>query len=105
MIPLPEDQASGSSQVRPYPCDFCSRRFSKKANLMNHMVAHQVDRPYGCNLCGARYRRKCDLHNHLKIHAYAPMPVDAADDDDEAGSPTSRGDVEAKNRRKQVRIL
>ncbi|KAI4460420.1 zinc finger protein [Holotrichia oblita] len=71
IIPLPLDQDQYTA-ARPYPCDFCSRRFRKKANLMNHMVAHQTDRPHGCNLCGVRYIRKCDLINHLKIHAYVP---------------------------------
>lgn len=71
MIPLPSDQDQYTA-ARPYPCDFCSRRFRKKANLMNHMVAHQTDRPHSCNLCGVRYIRKCDLMNHLKIHAYVP---------------------------------
>lgn len=70
-VPLPTDQDEYTAS-RPYPCDFCSRRFRKKANLMNHMIAHQNDRPHVCNLCGARYIRKCDLLNHLKIHAYAP---------------------------------
>lgn len=79
-IPLPIDQDSYTN-TRPYPCDFCSRRFRKKANLMNHMVAHQTDRPHGCNLCGARYVRKCDLVNHLKIHAYAPPSRDGLEDD------------------------
>ncbi|XP_060527887.1 zinc finger protein 16 [Cylas formicarius] len=70
-IPLPTDQDEYTA-ARPYPCDFCSRRFRKKANLMNHMVAHQTDRPHGCNLCGVRYIRKSDLMNHLKTHAYIP---------------------------------
>lgn len=70
-VPLPTDQDEYTTS-RPYPCDFCSRRFRKKANLMNHMVAHQNDRPHVCNLCGARYIRRCDLMNHLKIHAYVP---------------------------------
>lgn len=52
-VPLPTDQDEYTA-ARPYPCDFCSRRFRKKANLMNHMVAHQTDRPHGCNLCGVR---------------------------------------------------
>lgn len=55
---------------RPYPCDFCPKRFRKKANLINHMTAHQNDRPHVCNLCGARYIRKSDLLNHLRTHAY-----------------------------------
>lgn len=86
VIPLPTDQDEYTA-ARPYPCDFCSRRFRKKANLMNHMVAHQSDRPHSCNLCGVRYIRKCDLMNHLKIHAYVPdtdnfeeeVPVDDSD--------------------------
>ncbi|XP_066146122.1 zinc finger protein 16 [Euwallacea fornicatus] len=70
-IPLPTDQDEYTA-ARPYPCDFCSRRFRKKVNLMNHMVAHQTDRPHGCNLCGVRYMRKSDLMNHLKSHAFIP---------------------------------
>lgn len=68
-IPLPTDAYMSS---RPYPCDFCSRRFRKKANLMNHMGAHKNDRPHICNLCGARYIRRNDLLDHLKIHAQMP---------------------------------
>lgn len=65
-IPLPTDQDEYTTS-RPYPCDFCSRRFRKKANLMNHMVAHQTDRPHGCNLCGVSLKNlKCDIR--LFIH-------------------------------------
>lgn len=104
LVPLPQDQQTGASQVRPYPCDFCSRRFSKKANLMNHMVAHQVERPYGCNLCGARYRRKCDLHNHLKIHAYAPEASEQQEEEmeDDPMSPPHRLDSRMDGRQKQM---
>ncbi|XP_017890229.1 zinc finger protein 16 isoform X2 [Ceratina calcarata] len=101
-IPLPIDQDSYTNS-RPYPCDFCSRRFRKKANLMNHMVAHQTDRPHGCNLCGARYARKCDLMNHLKIHAYAPSRdglEDDLNDDDDSLVPEEEEPI--KGRRKKV---
>ena len=100
-IPLPIDQDSYTN-TRPYPCDFCSRRFRKKANLMNHMVAHQTDRPHGCNLCGARYVRKCDLMNHLKIHAYAPSR-DGLDDDLNDDDPLMQEEeMTVKGRRKKV---
>ncbi|XP_011341826.1 uncharacterized protein LOC105281933 isoform X2 [Ooceraea biroi] len=105
-IPLPIDQDSYTNS-RPYPCDFCSRRFRKKANLMNHMLTHQTDRPHGCNLCGARYVRKCDLNNHLKIHAYAPSSRDGLDDDlnDEDSLVAEEEETtagSAKGRRKKV---
>lgn len=104
-IPLPIDQDSYTNS-RPYPCDFCSRRFRKKANLMNHMVAHQTDRPHGCNLCGARYVRKCDLNNHLKIHAYAPPSRDGLEDELNDEDPLIPDEEETitgtKGRRKKV---
>ncbi|XP_060803186.1 zinc finger protein 497 isoform X2 [Amyelois transitella] len=77
-VPLPTDQDEYTA-MRPWPCDFCSRRFRKKAALMNHMVAHQNDRPHACNLCGVRYVRKCDLMNHLKVHAFVPDSHDPVD--------------------------
>ncbi|XP_032675506.1 zinc finger protein 420-like isoform X3 [Odontomachus brunneus] len=104
-IPLPINQDSNIN-IRPYPCDFCSRRFRKKANLMNHMVAHQTDRPHSCNLCGARYVRKCDLNNHLKIHAYAPSSRDSLEDEinDEDSLVPEEEDMTTtvKGRRKKV---
>ncbi|XP_063238968.1 zinc finger protein 27-like [Bacillus rossius redtenbacheri] len=96
-IPLPQDQ-DAYTVMRPYPCDFCSRRFRKKANLMNHMVSHQTDKPHGCNLCGVRYRRKCDLINHMKIHAFPPAHAGYGDEADRA-----RG--AARGRRKKIQSL
>uniref|UniRef100_A0A182MBX1 C2H2-type domain-containing protein n=1 Tax=Anopheles culicifacies TaxID=139723 RepID=A0A182MBX1_9DIPT len=72
-VPLDQDQYTLS---RPYPCDFCSRRFRKKASLQNHLMAHSNDRPHMCNLCGAQYGRRSDLINHLKQHAYAGTEQD-----------------------------
>ncbi|XP_075220129.1 uncharacterized protein LOC142323795 isoform X2 [Lycorma delicatula] len=104
-IPLPENQDL-YSQLHPYPCDFCSRRFSKKSTLMNHMVSHQSERPHGCNLCGARYRRKCDLVNHMKIHAYAPVRSTVDDDDDEELPRINQVAVDnSKGRRKKAQSL
>lgn len=96
-IPLPTDQDEYTA-ARPYPCDFCSRRFRKKANLMNHMVAHQTDRPHGCNLCGVRYIRKCDLMNHLKVHAFIPDQQGGVMEDEEEQMETP-SDSERYNRR------
>lgn len=85
-LPTIQDEYTAS---RPYPCDFCSRRFRKKANLINHMVAHQQERPHVCHLCGARYIRKSDLMQHLKIHAY--IPDDHIDQEERPLARTSGG--------------
>ncbi|XP_061395219.1 uncharacterized protein LOC133330828 [Musca vetustissima] len=80
-VPLPTVQDEYTAQ-RPYPCDFCSRRFRKKASLMNHMVAHQNDRPHLCKLCGSRFLRRQDLINHLKAHADEAAAEPQMDDSD-----------------------
>ncbi|XP_061517416.1 uncharacterized protein LOC1279946 [Anopheles gambiae] len=72
-VPLDQDQYTLS---RPYPCDFCSRRFRKKSSLQNHLMAHSNDRPHCCNLCGAQYSHRADLINHLKQHAYSVAEQD-----------------------------
>ncbi|XP_059615572.1 zinc finger protein 528 [Phlebotomus argentipes] len=97
IVPLPPQDEYTTS--RPYPCDFCSRRFRKKANLMNHMVAHQTDRPHVCNLCGARYIRRCDLHNHFKIHAYAPTDHDLGGTEFLAGHNDEEEDDEEQDKK------
>ncbi|KAK0174371.1 hypothetical protein PV327_010148 [Microctonus hyperodae] len=100
-IPLPIDQDSYTN-TRPYPCDFCSQRFRKKANLMNHMVAHQTDRQHSCNLCGARYIHKCDLNNHLKIHAYPPSRDSLEDELNDEDSLIPEEEETMRGRRKKV---
>ncbi|KAJ9596451.1 hypothetical protein L9F63_012535, partial [Diploptera punctata] len=97
-IPLPKDQDAYTT-MRPYPCDFCSRRFRKKATLMTHMLTHQNDRLQNCNLCGAHYRRKCELINHMKIHAYAPG---LESDDDDVPTNNSHDNTISKGRRKKA---
>ncbi|KAK6625516.1 hypothetical protein RUM43_005815 [Polyplax serrata] len=79
-IPLNDESYA---TYHPFPCDFCSRRFKKKANLMNHMVAHQTQRPHSCSICSSRFMRKCDLVNHQKIHSYVPNRENRDDIDQE----------------------
>ncbi|CAG4956145.1 unnamed protein product [Colias eurytheme] len=101
-VPLPTDQDEYTA-MRPFPCDFCSRRFRKKAALINHMVAHQNDRPHACNLCGVRYVRKCDLMNHLKVHAFIPEnePIEYHSHDEEIHTASLLKPRKKRGRRKK----
>lgn len=73
-IPLPMNQDVHIAS-KPYPCDFCNRRFKKKENLINHMAAHQRSHRYlECNVCGVRFIKNSDLVNHQKIHEYTVEP-------------------------------
>ncbi|KAF6204321.1 hypothetical protein GE061_002662 [Apolygus lucorum] len=80
LVPLDEEQDE-YSRLHPYPCDFCSRRFSKQSTLTVHMLTHQTQRLHDCNMCGATYRRKLELVEHMKIHSYAPVKTEEEDFD------------------------
>ncbi|XP_014212477.1 zinc finger protein with KRAB and SCAN domains 7 [Copidosoma floridanum] len=94
-IPIPLCE----QDIRPYPCDFCNKRFKKKASLMSHMMTHSTERPKDCNLCGASFSKRTELANHLKIHAYAPSESMNYNIGDPLGG---NEDNFSKNRRKKA---
>ncbi|XP_024084729.1 zinc finger protein 27 isoform X2 [Cimex lectularius] len=98
IVPLPENQDE-YSRLHPYPCDFCSRRFSKKAAMTVHMLSHQIERPHDCNMCGATYKRKFDLVEHMKIHAYAPPPREEEDYENLSTVPEAKAKLKKKKKR------
>lgn len=52
-VPLPTQQDYYTAS-RPYPCDFCTRRFRKKNSLINHMVNFHSG--------GAEFDTDCKYH-------------------------------------------
>nr|CAD7265581.1 unnamed protein product [Timema shepardi] len=57
---------------RPYACKICSTLFCRKAELQNHMTCHNVNRPLKCPQCGTDFQRLSSLTNHMKIHNHPP---------------------------------
>ncbi|CAB0019128.1 unnamed protein product [Nesidiocoris tenuis] len=81
LVPLDEEQDE-YSRLHPYPCDFCSRRFSKQATLTAEFEEEQCveeqdpkfpvidpSRPYVCQFCGVGFAREKALVSHKMIHA------------------------------------
>ncbi|XP_077497666.1 uncharacterized protein LOC144108268 [Amblyomma americanum] len=53
---------------RPHQCCFCSDRFTQKAHLMAHLRSHTGDRPYKCHFCGSSFALKDSLEKHCRTH-------------------------------------
>ena len=53
---------------RPHACKFCSSRFSRKTNLLEHIRTHTGEKPYSCEFCPMRFLRGAQLRIHQRIH-------------------------------------
>lgn len=49
-------------------CNICSKSFSLKAHLQEHLLIHSGQKPYECDNCSAQFRTKSNLKKHLKVH-------------------------------------
>lgn len=54
---------------KPFSCSFCSRRFTQKIGLDNHLTTHTGEKPHGCSLCSKRFSRSDTLKIHMRIHS------------------------------------
>lgn len=52
----------------PYECSYCSKAFSRKEHLNNHIHIHTGNNPHKCTYCTKTFSRKEHLTNHVRIH-------------------------------------
>ena len=48
-----------------FKCPHCNRRFTRKAHLVSHVVAHSDERPYKCSHCEKAYGTGYHLKSHI----------------------------------------
>eukprot|EP00062_Callorhinchus_milii_P003818 gi/632941497/ref/XP_007885897.1/ PREDICTED: zinc finger protein 91-like isoform X1 [Callorhinchus milii] len=53
---------------KPYVCDDCGRGFAEKSNLNDHRRTHTGERPYECTFCVKAFHRSTHLKVHLRRH-------------------------------------
>ena len=54
---------------KPFKCDNCNKRFSRKAILQTHLESHEGRKPYHCAVCKANFSSHHDLRKHFEtIH-------------------------------------
>ena len=49
-----------------YPCPYCPKGFTRKANLERHISLHTGDKPFACTLCDYSVSRKDQLNIHVQ---------------------------------------
>ncbi|XP_050100115.1 uncharacterized protein LOC126580861 [Anopheles aquasalis] len=81
-VPLDQDKYTLS---RPFPCDFCSRRFRKMSSLEQHLLCHSNVRLHTCNLCNTHFEKRSDLTAHLQQHAFLSNENDESFTSDHGG--------------------
>ncbi|XP_011695618.1 PREDICTED: zinc finger protein 737-like [Wasmannia auropunctata] len=57
------------TDVRPYKCEVCKKKFAWKSSLTVHKCVHSDVRPYKCNVCEKKFARKKYLILHKRVHS------------------------------------
>lgn len=57
------------SDIKPFVCKQCSRRFKTKQSLLDHMNRHLGVKPFLCDICGRGFITKGLCKSHQKVHS------------------------------------
>ncbi|XP_063764092.1 zinc finger protein 184-like isoform X2 [Eleginops maclovinus] len=53
---------------KPFKCTVCSKSYSNKSNLRQHLTVHTGERPFSCSVCGKSFTYKSNLRLHSNVH-------------------------------------
>ncbi|XP_041471561.1 zinc finger protein 585B-like [Lytechinus variegatus] len=56
---------TGQISQKYYECSSCPSKFSRKADLQEHVMIHTGNRLYLCDKCGKGFRTKCNFKKHI----------------------------------------
>lgn len=53
---------------KPFPCEFCEKRFVTKPQLNQHVMTHSGQKPFVCELCAKTFNTKYNFQVHERVH-------------------------------------
>uniref|UniRef100_A0A3Q3F5T5 C2H2-type domain-containing protein n=1 Tax=Labrus bergylta TaxID=56723 RepID=A0A3Q3F5T5_9LABR len=56
------------TEVKPFRCSICGKRFSDKVSLINHVSIHSEQKRFSCSVCKKRFHWKKDILTHMRTH-------------------------------------
>lgn len=59
---------SGLPKRKTHFCTFCPYQTYLKHDMVKHVRTHTGERPFACEMCGKRFSRKDRLQSHIKTH-------------------------------------
>lgn len=54
--------------LKPLSCSVCSRKYSSKSSLRNHMRLHSEGKYFTCSVCKKKFPSRGELEKHMRIH-------------------------------------
>ena len=57
-----------SSSPSKFGCTLCIKTFTRKNDLVRHMMLHTGERRFSCTFCATKFISSGDLHKHVRIH-------------------------------------
>ena len=57
-----------SAALSKFGCSSCIKTFTRKNDLLRHMMLHTGERRFSCTFCATKFISSGDLHKHVRIH-------------------------------------